>query len=249
MNDCNPVSTPIEPNHRLRAAQQGEDRANGTYYQQIIGSVMYLVSATRPDLAYTISHLSQFSSDPSKTHLGAAKRILRYLKGTVNRKLFYKYETPLVLSGFCDASYANCLDTRRSFSGYVFQLGESCICWKSRKQRTVAHSTCEAEYMALSIATKHYIWVVNALKQLLHHEIPSAMASDNNAAIELAHNPKINDATKHIDVAYHAIREIIEDGTMTLLHVLSAENLADICTKGLPGPRHIHLCTMIFGPK
>ena len=149
MQNCNLVSTPIESNHRLREAENAEDLVDAPRYQPIIGSLMYLVSATRPDLVYTISHLSQFCSNPSKSHLGAAKRVLRYLKGTVDRKLIYKFGAPLTLNGFCDASYGNCIDTRRSFSGYVFQLGETCISWKSRKQRTVAHSTCEAEYMTL----------------------------------------------------------------------------------------------------
>lgn len=249
MQNCNPVSTPIESNHRLREAENENDLVNATRYQQIIGSLMYLVSGTRPDLAYTISHLSQFCSNPSKSHLGAAKRVLRYLKGTIDRKLIYKFGAPLTLSGFCDASYGNCIDTRRSFSGYVFQLGGSCISWKSRKQRTVAHSTCEAEYMALSLATKQFIWITRGIKQLLCEEVPSALASDNTAAIELAHNPKINDASKHIDIAYHFTRERIEDGSLSLLHVPSEENLADICTKGLAGPRHYHLCTILFGTK
>ncbi|KAI0992496.1 hypothetical protein K3495_g15689, partial [Podosphaera aphanis] len=151
MQDCNPVSTPIESNQRLMAAIDGETRINATLYQQIIGSIMYMVTATRPDLAYTITHLSQYSSDPTISHLSAAKRVLRYLKGSRELKLTYKFSSPLVLNGYCDASYGNCLDTRRSFAGYLFQLGESTICWRARKQRTVAHSTCEDEYMALCL--------------------------------------------------------------------------------------------------
>lgn len=247
MQDCNPVSSPIDPNHRLMAAEEGESRANVTNYQQIIGSIMYLVSGTRPDLAYTITHLSQFNSDPTQLHLNAAKRILRYLKGTKNLKLHYKFDSPLVLNGFCDASYGNCLDTRRSFSGYVFQLGDSTISWRSRTQRTVAHSTCEAEYMALALATKQYIWILRGIHRFLGDEVPAAISTDNTAAIELANNPKLNDASKHIDIAYHFTRERIEDGLLTLLHVSSAKNLADICTKGLPRPRHSDLCTSIFG--
>lgn len=249
MHDCNTVSTPIECNQPLRAAQSGEPRANATLYQQIIGSLMYIVSATRPDLAFTISHLSQFNADPSVSHLSAAKRVLRYVKGTRDAKLLYKFESPLILNGYCDASYGNCLDTRRSFSGYLFQLGESTICWKSRKQRTVAHSTCEAEYMALSLATRQFLWVVRGLHQLVDKNVPTALSTDNKSAIDLAHNPKLNDATKHIDIAYHFTRERVEDKSLTLLHISSADNLADICTKGLPKPRLGHLCTSIFGTK
>lgn len=247
MQECNPVSSPIDPNHRLMTAEEGEPRTNVTTFQQIIGSIMYLVSGTRPDLAYTITHLSQFNSDPTQAHLNTAKRVLRYLKGTRNLKLHYKFDSPLVLNGFCDASYGNCLDTRRSFSGYIFQLGSSTISWRSRKQRTVAHSTCEAEYMAIALASKQYIWILRGLHRFLGDNIPAAISTDNTAAIELAHNPKLNDASKHIDIAYHFTRERIEDGSLTLLHVPSAKNLADICTKGLPRPRHSDLCTLVFG--
>ncbi|KAI0996197.1 Retrovirus-related Pol polyprotein from transposon TNT 1-94 [Podosphaera aphanis] len=127
MQDCNPVSSPIEHNHRLMLAIEGDTRAPAILYQQIIGSIMYLVSGTRPDLAYTISHLSQFNSDPSITHINAVKRVLRYLKGTKDQRILYRFDSHLVLNGFCDASYGNCYDTRRSFSGYLFQLGNSTI--------------------------------------------------------------------------------------------------------------------------
>ena len=249
MKDCNPVSTPLENNLRLMAANNEEPRGNAKLYQQIIGSIMYLAMGTRPDLAYTITHLLQYNTDPSSTHMNLAKRVLRYLKGTRVIKLTYKSTSPLILNGFCDASYGNCLDTRRSFAGYLFQLGNSTISWKSRKQRTVAHSTCEAEYMALSLATKQFIWIVRGLHQLVDKDIPTNLATDNNSAIDLAHNPRLNDATKHIDIAYHFTREKVEDGTLTLFHVPSEENLADICTKGLPKPRLNHLCTFIFGTK
>ena len=247
MRDCNPVATPIDANHRLMAAAPDDERADATCYQQIIGSLMYLVTATRPDLAYTITHLSQFNSDPSKAHMNAAKRVLRYLKRSRDQKLLFPFSTSdIVLSGFTDASYGNCLDTRRSFSGYIFQLNGCTISWRSRKQRTVATSTCEAEYMALAMATKHHLWLQRALKELLKRPITAALSVDSNSALDLANNAKINDRSKHIDIAYHFTREKVEDGSLNLLHVPSSENLADICTKGLPRPSHDHLCTLIF---
>src|SRR5690606_33500548 len=118
MQACNPVATPIDPNHRLMAAGPDDTRVDKTLYQQIIVSLMYLVTATRPDLAYTITLLSQFNSDPSQTHYVAAKRVLKYLKGTCDFRLVYPFGQPLRLSGYSDASYGNCFDTRRSFSGY-----------------------------------------------------------------------------------------------------------------------------------
>ena len=249
MKDCNPVSTPIDANHRLIASLPEDIRADATLYQQIIGSLMYLTTATRPDLAYTITHLSQFNSDPSKQHLTAAKRVLRFIKGTKDRKLLYPYSSQLYLSAFSDASHGNCYDTRRSFSGYIFQLGNSTISWRSRKQRSVATSTTEAEYMAAAMTAKHLIWLQRALDELVKESIPSAMFVDNQSAIDIAHNPKVNDRSKHIDITYHFTRERIEDGSITLLHVPSVENLADICTKGLQRTSHQYLCTKIFGTK
>jgi len=249
MQNCNPISTPVDANHRLTKACDEDSRVDANAYQQIIGSLMYLVTATRPDLAYTIAHLSQFNSDPTTAHMAAAKRVIRYLQATKERKLFYPWRSPLQLDGYSDSSYANCLDTRRSFSGYVFKLGDSTISWRCRKQKSVATSTCEAEYMAISNATKHYLWTHRGIKELLKNDIPNALHVDSLSALDLASNPKINDRSKHIDVAYHFIRELVEAGTVTLLHVAGTENIADICTKGLPRPIHEYLCTKIFDAK
>jgi hypothetical protein len=250
MQDCKPVATPIDHDHHLVKARDGDERANATIYQQMIGSLMYLVTATRPDLAYTITHLSQFNSDPTISHLKAAKRVLRYLQGTKDFKLVYPWKSNMELSGYADSSYGNCLDTRRSFSGYVFKLGGSAISWRSRKQRSVATSTCEAEYMALAMAAKQFQWLQRGIRELLNYDkLPSALFCDNNSAIDISYNPKLNDRTKHIDIAYHFTRELVQEGTLTLLPVSSADNIADICTKGLARQTHNHLCAIIFGTK
>lgn len=156
MSDCNPVVLPIDPNQHLSRESAGNPIEPSTY-QQIVGSLMYLLTATRPDLAFTITFLSQFNNCANSTHLNAVKRVLRYLKGTQDFKLLYPWGQPLCLTGFTDASYGNCLDSRRSYSGFVFQLGLSTISWKCRKQKSVATSTTEAEYMALAMTVKHHI--------------------------------------------------------------------------------------------
>ena len=153
------------------------------------------------------------------------------------------------MNGYSDASYGNCLDTGRSSAGYVYQLGESTFSWRARKQKSVATSTCEAEYMALSSATKQFVWIARGLHQLISKDIPMTLSTDNISAIDLAHNPRLNDATKHIDINSHNVREKVEDRTLKLLHVSSDKNLADILTKSLPKPRLSHLCTCIFGTK
>jgi len=249
MQDCKPISTPIDPNHRLMAIEVDEQSTDTTAYQQIIGSLMYLVTETRPDLAYTITHLSQFNSSPSITHLTAAKRVLRYLQGTNNRHLFYPWNNQLKMTAYTDASYSNCLDTRGSFSGYIFQLGNTTISWRCGKQRSVATSTCEAEYMALAMTTKHHLWLKRGSQELLKMDIPTALFCDCNTAINVAYNPKLNDRSKHIDVAYHFTREQIDKGNLSVMYVPLEENLADICTKGMTRYVIDHLCSKIFGSK
>lgn len=249
MQACNPVVTPMDPSQKLEKAKEGDARADARIYQQMIGSIMYLVIATRPDLAYATTHLSQYCSDPCVLHFLAVKRLLRYLKDTSNRTLLYRYDSPLVLSGFCDASHGNCLDTRRNFSGYLFQLGDNTISWRCKKHRCVATSSCEAEYIALSFSTKHHMWLCYGLHQLVDRNRPAALFSDSNSAIDLVNNPKLNEASKHIDIAYHFTREKIESGTLTLLHIPGTDDLADICTKALTRTVNDHLCTKIFGTK
>jgi hypothetical protein len=246
MENCKPVLTPIDPNHKLKAIEVDEQSTDTTAYQQIIGSLMYLVTGTRPDLAYTITHLSQCNSI---THLTAAKRVRRYLQGTNDRHIFYPWNNQLKMTTYTDASYGNCLDTRRSFSGYIFQLGNTTISWRCRKQRSVATSTCKAEYMALAMTTKHHLWLKCRLQELLKEDIPTALFCDSNAAIDVAYNPKLNDRSKHIDVAYHFTREQIDRGNVSVMYVISEENLADICTKGMTRYVNNHLCSKIFGSK
>jgi hypothetical protein len=150
LSDCRPVLTPLDPKcHLTKADPTSEPILNPTLYQQMIGSLMYLVTCTRPDLAFSVSFLSQFSVHPVQRHHTAVKRVFRYLQGTRQLKLVYPRNGKLELTGYSDASYANCPDTRRSYSGYTFFLGDCAISWMSKKQQSVSTSTTEAEYMAL----------------------------------------------------------------------------------------------------
>ena len=122
-----PISKTIDSNHQLKAIKDKDECTDATAYQQIIGSSMYLVTGTRSDLAYTITHLSQVNSSPSPKHLTAAKRVLRYLQETKDSHLFYLWNNQLKKTAYTDASYAKCLDMRRSFCGYIFQLGNATV--------------------------------------------------------------------------------------------------------------------------
>jgi len=141
MTSCNPVTLPLDPNSKLRKFQDGDNIVDATLYQQIIGSLMYLVIGTRPDLAFTVSLLSQYSSQPTTIHMGAAKRILRYIKSTRDKFLTYTKCSALSLAGFADADFANDKDERKSISDHKFQLAMNTISWCSRKQKCVSTST------------------------------------------------------------------------------------------------------------
>ena len=161
MANCNPVATPLDINCQLHKTDMKAELADITLYQQIIESLMHLIPGTRPDLAYTVSWLAQYSTHPTKDHRGAAKHVLHYLKGTRNIKLTYERlastisaSSTIMLSGYFDADYANDKDNRKSYSEYTFALNGNTICWKLQKQRCVSTSTTEAEYIAMSIVAK-----------------------------------------------------------------------------------------------
>ena len=248
MDQSHPCSLPIDPNFKPDNSLPTCNPDDIRLYQSIIGSLMYAVSATRPDLCYSVTYLSQFNHSPTIQHIQAAKRALRYLNGTKNLGLFYPSNTMLELKAFSDSDYANCPITRKSISGNIVKLSSATISWRSKKQKSVSTSTAEAEYQALSLATKQLIWTANAIRELTG-PLPKTpiIYCDNKAAIDIAVNQKISDRSKHIDVHYHFIREQIERGTLFLLPVSSANNLSDICTKGLPGQTFKDLTRKILG--
>ncbi|KAI1001633.1 Retrovirus-related Pol polyprotein from transposon [Podosphaera aphanis] len=239
-NDAHKISTPLDPNITLYKGIEEERLKNVKEYQAIVGSLMYLVIGSRPDLAYTVTLLSQFSSCPNETHLRAAKRTLRYLAGTTNWDLLYPFESSKTLQVFADASYADDPHTRRSTSGYVLRLGEATISWNSKQQRSVALSTTEAEYMAMPLAARQIAWTKCGLEQL-HQNYDTLLYADNDGAKELVKNPRIHNRSKHIDVHYHFVREKYNSGEFKLLRVNSANNLADIMTKPLVKQIHHRL--------
>ena len=148
-------------------------------------------------MAFADTLLSQFLTCPTFQHIGTAKRILRYIQGTKEHKLIFPYDQPLVLEGYSDLSFGSCKDTRRSISRYIFKLGNATISWRSRKQRSVATSTLEAEYMACSQGAKHHIWLERALTELSCQTEPgyiySALSCDNSGTIDLTENLRIGD--------------------------------------------------------
>lgn len=156
MEDAKTASTPMDTNAKLtKPSGDVDDKVTELPYRALVGSLMYLAVCTRPDLAHVVSKLSQFNENYNVEHWTAAKRVLRYLRSTIDVGItFRKTSTPL--RGFVDSDWANCLVDRRSYTGHIFLLCDGPIAWDSRKQRTVALSSTEAEYMALTEATKEY---------------------------------------------------------------------------------------------
>ncbi|XP_057981300.1 secreted RxLR effector protein 161-like [Malania oleifera] len=169
IKDCNPVSTPTEFGLKLNKDYEGK-KVDSTLYEQIVGSLMYL-TATRPDIMYSVSLISRYMENPIEMHLLAAKRILRYLQGTRDFGLFYKKAEKLELFGFTDSDYAGDQDDRRSTSGYVFMLGTRAVSWSSKKQPIVTLSTTEAEFIAATACACQAIWLKRILEELQFKQV------------------------------------------------------------------------------
>ena len=167
MEECKPMSTPLESGKKFHKRTDEEERCDKSIYQQAIGCLAYVSTATRPDIAAAVVTLSQFMSDPSKEHWMGVKRMLRYIKGTLSYGLkFSVTDDKYDLYGFSDADWAGDADNRRSTSGYVFKVADSTVNWCRKKQATVAKSTTEAEYVALSQATQEAIYLRTLLADL-----------------------------------------------------------------------------------
>ena len=238
--DAYPVLTPIDPNTKLVPKADKDVSSNVTQYQSIIGSLMYASIGTRPDLAFTLTYLSQFLQLPSVEHLTAAKQVLKYLRRTGDWDILYPYslDQTLVLEGYVDSLWGACLTSCRLFMWYVFQFGEYTISWKVHKQWSVVTSTTEAEYMAMSLRAKQMMWYSRGLTELRVTDrkgvaVPKALRSDTQGGIDLLNNPRISDRSRHIDIQYHYTRERLMAGDFSLVYVATWENLADICTKAL----------------
>jgi len=202
---------------------------------------------TRPDITYAVQQLSQFGSNPSGIHLQAAKRVLRYLQGSSSSHLMYANNGNVMkaVQSYSDADFA-AGDDRRSISGYVFMLAGSPISWQAKKQTTIALSTTEAEYSALTQATKEAIWLQNLLKDLgMTKYAPKAINVDNQGAIALAENPIHHARTKHLDIQLQFVRDSIENGIIELKYCPTDAMLADIMTKALARDRHARMRGMI----
>lgn len=240
MKTCRPTYTPFAPDTILTAnPEKGSDSLLTSRYQQLVGSLMYAMLGTRPDICFAVNRLSQFGSNPTHDHLLAAQHVLQYLSNTRHHKLTYGRNDSTELIAYSDSDWAGDRDDRRSTTGYTFILSGSSIAWATQKQRTIALSSTEAEYMALTECSKHAQWTISLLKQLSFEvDLPIDIFCDSEGARSIASNNVDHKRTKHIDIKHHYIREKINEGTINVNEVNSKDNLADILTKALPRDSH-----------
>lgn len=189
-----------------------------------------------------MGQVSRFTDDHDQSHCSAVRRIISYLRGTQNYGICFNGSTEGPMIGYTDADYAGCVDSRRSTTGSVFLYNQGPIAWSSRRQTCVAQSTTESEYIAASETAKEAVWIRRILPDLQPGwKCPITIRCDNQGAIQLARHPDQRQKTKHIDVRYHFVRQQQQEGEIDIKYVDSANQLADIFTKALPGPRFIYI--------
>ena len=252
-----PAATPIETNvvvsdivrkkGRKSKAVNKEDLplTDLTGYQKLLGKLIYL-TLTRPDISYTIHSLSQFMHKPLQSHVKLAMRVLRYLKGSPGKGIIFNKADDLSLKAYVDSDWAKCPSTRKSVTGFLIFFGNSLISWKSKKQKTLATSSAEAEYRAMASVTCEVIWILKILKDLnVKNPLPVKIFCDNRAAIKIAANPVFHERTKHLEIDLHLVREKLAAGVIESIWIDSQHQLADILTKGLPVAQHNFLSNKI----
>lgn len=239
MTDCNAVCTPMEPGLKLEKPAEGEE-VNDVPYRQLIGCLTYLSVTTRPDIANSVNRLAQFNEHHSNAHWQAAKRILRYLKGSIDYCLFYKNDklSGSLISACVDADWGENLVDRKSFSGFVVKFGEGTVSWESRKQSIVAQSSCEAEYISMADLSREILFLRAILEELLGTIGKVPISSDSQSAISLTVNEMVNRRTKHIDMRHHLCRDLVQKGIIEFRFCPGTDNIADVMTKPLPRQKH-----------
>lgn len=228
MTDCKPLATPavVDHSHDGLAAIDST-----TPYLEAVGSLNFLATRTRPDISFAVGQVAQRMHDPRVRDWQAVKRILRYLQQTLDLKLKYSCTaSPLV--GYSDASYAPEAIDRKSTSGYIFLINGAAVSWRSKKQSIIALSSMEAEYISLCDAAKEGIWL-SRLSKDFGFSVPLTILEDNQSTIKTAQNEIFNERSKHIDVRYHFIREMVNLKQLDLVYCPTTDMIADALTKPL----------------
>ncbi|GKB76523.1 retrotransposon protein, putative, ty1-copia subclass [Tanacetum coccineum] len=228
---CDLVDTPIVEKSKLDEDPQGKV-IDPTHYCGMVGTLMYL-TASRPDLTFVVCMCARYQTKPTKKHLHVVKRIFKYLRGTVNRGLWYPKDSSIALTAYADADHAGCQDTRRSTSGSMQLLGDRLVSWSSKRHKSIVISSTEAEYIALSGCCAQVLWMRSQLTNygFGFNRIP--MYCDNKSAIALCCNNVQHSRSKHVHIRFHFMKEQVENGVVELYFVNTEYQLADIFIKAL----------------
>lgn len=244
MSDCKPVSTPMQKDG---IADCDKEQNSITYpYREAVGALTYLAVGTRPDLSYAVSVVSRTLEAPSKEDLHKLKRILRYIKGTLDYGIVYKRNFNAgILDCYSDSDHGGDNTTGRSTSGILCLYSGGAVSWLSRRQTCVAISSTEAELVAASEAAREIVWIKRLFGEISNlKEVPN-LRVDNDAAIKISHNPELHRRTKHIALRHFYVRELVTEGEIRVEYVPSEFQLADLLTKALHKPRIVSIATHI----
>ena len=251
-SNTKPMSTPLAPHFKLSALLSpciDEECKYMAYvpYASLVGNLMYAMVCTRPDMSQVVSMVSRYMHDPGKGHWQAAKWILRYILETVDLGLKFERDDNVGSHLVCyvESDFVGDLDKRRSTTGYMFTLDKALVSWRSTLQSTVAFSTTEAKYMAVIEAIKEAIWLHGLVEDLGIYQEHVSVFCDSQSAIYLAKNQVHHSRTKHIDVRFHFVHEIIDEGDTLLKKIRTADNLADMMTKLVPLHKFKHCLDLI----
>ena len=237
MLQSTPVGVPTVREQDPKDSVTKQQVSDSVPYRAAVGSLMYLATGTRPDIAYAVSVVSQKLDSATVEDWNKVKRILKYLKGTVNHGILFRSNGPRKLEAFSDADYAQDVETRRSTSGAICKFADGAVTWLSQKQKCIALSTTEAEIIAANEAGKDVIWLKRLFGDLTDLDDQPILRCDNIGAVRLGKNPEFHKRSKHIDTRYLWIRERYISGDLNLEHIAGDSQVADILTKPVPKPR------------
>jgi transposase InsO family protein len=237
MESAGPKDVPIAPGTAMEPFQPGENPAP-EHYSSLVGSMLYLANCTRPDLSFSVGACSRFCRQPSSANWQVLRGVLKYVASTCDVGITYDGKSAEGLIGYSDSDYAGDKSSRKSVSGYVFNLCGGAISWLSKQQSVVAVSSSEAEYIACDTAAKHALWLRNLLIDLGDPCKAAHICVDNKAAFDMVKAESFSSRTKHIDVQCHHVRDHVARGDVVFMRVSSEENLADVLTKPLSAAGH-----------
>eukprot|EP00253_Pinus_taeda_P022241 PITA_22241 len=244
LTECKPAPSPFHSGVKLSVSCTSPE-VDATLDRQLVGKFLYLTH-TRPDLSFAVGLVARFLQNPRESHWKAAKRILRYVRGTIQFGIHYSAKATPLLVGFTDSDWAGAPDDRKSTAGYVFTLGSGPITWACKKQAAISLSSAEAEYRGAVEASKEALWLRQILSELgFEQQHPTTLWCDNQSAIQLCKDPVQHQRSKHIELHMHFIRKLIHDHVLEVQYCSTDDQVADIFTKALTEAKFTKLRYML----